>query len=321
MHKQNERLTANLHLHISPRLVFSWLFAIVVTFTAISVASDLIRFRDGHRSKMTWWMALFNLDRPLGVPTFFKGILLFVCAAALAAIALHQWRQRDSFRFHWAALAMIFLYLSLDEMCALHNQLETMMKQRGGGDGGAGTNEYHGVWHYSWVIPALACLALVGVAYLWFVFRLPSATRTGVILSFVLCVGGAVGLEMLGGWLAERIGGEELGQNLPCALLANLEEFTEMLGLTVFLHTLLNYKMEFVPHLLLQVGDANPNPNANAPALAGPHHHLSGPARRAAGVHGPTRGSRRVGKIEVSVHVRPRGTRTDKFADAQETSQ
>jgi hypothetical protein len=302
MHKQNERLVTNLHLHISPRVIVSVMAVIIAILTGISVASDVIRFRSGHRTTMTWWMAMFNLDREQNVSTFYQGITIFFCVLGLTAIGLHKWRQRDSFRFHWLGLAGIFLVLSLDEMCALHNQLETVMSR-------GGKQEYHGVWHYSWIIPGLGFVAVVGLAYLWFVFRLPRRTCIGMIVAGAIYVGGAVGMEMVGGWVADRYYGGNASENLACALLANLEEFMEMLGIAVFLFTLLNYKIEFVPNLSFEF--ANDAPRARRhPVLT----------RSFVAMHPPKLKARRVGSIMVAPNVRPRGARTNRFTSADDST-
>ncbi len=87
-------------------------------------------------------------------------------------------------------LSFTFLYLSLDELISIHEQLT--MPLRAGLD-------LHGVFFLSWVIPAIIVVAVFTLIYIKFLWRLPVQTRWLFIVAGIIYVGGAVGIEMLDG--------------------------------------------------------------------------------------------------------------------------
>jgi hypothetical protein len=145
-------------------------------------------------------------------------VLLLCCSLQLAAIARHARRSRDRFTTAWRLLAIVFCYMSLDEVAQLHERLNSLVALRG-------------VFYFGWIIPAGAIVLVVGVAYLRFIIRLPPVTRWRFIAAGVIYVGGALVMEMpLGMWATAH--GED---NLGYVLIDGLEESLEMFGATLFL--------------------------------------------------------------------------------------
>jgi hypothetical protein len=58
-----------------------------------------------------------------------------------------------------------------------------------------------------------------------------------MVLAGLVFVGGAVGLEALGGWYVDRFGREEPGYGL----LVTVEELLEMLGVAAFIYAVLRH--------------------------------------------------------------------------------
>ncbi|MTI21386.1 hypothetical protein E1176_10175 [Fulvivirga sp. RKSG066] len=76
--------------------------------------------------------------------------------------------------------------------------------------------------------------------YIQFVFKLPKKTKKRIIIAAILFIGGAMGLEMLGGNHAYNHGRE----GLTYAVLYTLEESLEMLGVIVLIYALLTFQSE-----------------------------------------------------------------------------
>ena len=57
------------------------------------------------------------------------------------------------------------------------------------------------------------------------------------MIAAALLTGGAVGMEMAGGWLADSSG----EGTTVFALVSNLEELLEMVGIVIFFHALMLY--------------------------------------------------------------------------------
>ena len=110
-------------------------------------------------------------------------------------------------------------------------------------------HENLGMLYFTWVIPAIAGVVLLGFLFLGFLLRLPPSTRVTFIKAGCLYLGGAIGVEMLGGRYAELHG----YQNLTYELFAHLEESLEIAGIILFVHSLLWYLAEQFPEIRLVI--------------------------------------------------------------------
>ena len=80
---------------------------------------------------------------------------------------------------------------------------------------------------------------MIGVvlAYLQFVWRLPKFTRNGLIIAGACYVGGALGMELFGGMLAESKGFDAISY----IFVMSIEETLEMVGIATLIYVLLRY--------------------------------------------------------------------------------
>lgn len=94
----------------------------------------------------------------------------------------------------------------------------------------------HGLLHFAWVVPyGLATLAL-GAAYVEFLRRLPRKTAVRFVVAGAIFVSGAVGCEMIGGWIEETRGRDDwmFRTEVVC------EETLEMAGIALFIRAMLD---------------------------------------------------------------------------------
>lgn len=226
------------------------LATIIGALTLLSVAGQVARYSVLH-GKVTWWVALFDVNREQNVPTFYQGISIFAAAVLLAVIARHAWSTRAPFRWAWTTLSAGFVVLSIDETCMLHEQLEALMQAR----------NYHlnGLFRYSWVIPGLIIVTCIGIGYVRFLVSLPPATRVRFIIAATIYLSGTIGMEMVGGWYDDHHG----ANNLACQMLANVEEMMEMSGIAIFIVTLVEYTAMHIGTIRIHVQAAE-EPHAQA---------------------------------------------------------
>lgn len=171
---------------------------------------------------------LFNVSRETALPTWYSIIAILTCALLLGVISAAKWHARDRFRWHWAGLALAFLGISIDEQIMAHEGLATPVRN---------LLNTGGIFYYAWVIPALAFMAVFALVYMRFVLSLPEPFWRLFVIAALLYVGGALGMEMVGSWLADTRGVE----TLTYQTVATIEEIGEMSGIAVFLYALLNY--------------------------------------------------------------------------------
>ncbi|MEE8516008.1 MAG: hypothetical protein V3T02_05135, partial [Alphaproteobacteria bacterium] len=91
-----------------------------------------------------------------------------------------------------------------------------------------------GYLYFAWVIPAAIITGLFGLAYTSFLLHLESRFRRLFVASAVLYVGGAIGLELVGGKVVSG-GGES---SMAYALIATGEETLEISGVILFIYAL-----------------------------------------------------------------------------------
>lgn len=170
----------------------------------------------------------FNLEANL--PTYFSSLLLMGNGFLLALIGSRYKALGQKF-WHWYGLAAIFIFLAFDEMIQIHEQLRAPME---------GLFNTSGLLYFAWFIPYIAVTIIIAIAYFKFMMRLPKKILKLFIIAGMLYVGGAVGMEMLGGWHAE-IHGEK---TITYALMYSFEELLEMSGAAVFMYALISYITE-----------------------------------------------------------------------------
>ena len=129
----------------------------------------------------------FQVGGEANIPTWYSSIALAVAAGLLAISAVLVRRSGGPYWRHWAALGVIFLMLSMDEVAQLHEltvrPVTAILK-----------NQF--LWYISWVVPAGVLLVVFGIAYWRFFLALPGPTRRGFAVAFMVYVGGALGMEL-----------------------------------------------------------------------------------------------------------------------------
>lgn len=171
---------------------------------------------------------LFNINRESSIPTWYASSLLLACAILLGLIAHNQYVRQAGERRYWIGLALIFLFLSIDEAAEIHERLTQPLQA---------VFNAGGPLFFAWMIAYIPLVLVFGVVYFRFWLRLPPRTRRLFLLSGVLYLGGAVGVEMIG----SNIWYQDGGTSLFYSTIGTIEEFLEMLGAATLIYTLLTY--------------------------------------------------------------------------------
>lgn len=221
-------------LLLSVTLLLAALCAAVVLYKTVPGVAESRMFSNNPNLGS---LNLFDLKREESIGTWYSSSLLLLCSAISAIISFSRKSEGQRYVNHWRVLSVVFLYLSVDEASTLHEKmgpfgrqmLRTLDLQISG-------------FNRAWVIPAAALLFVFALSYLRFFFNLPAKQRLLFLISAVFYLGGAIGLEVLHGFLTSSSGGR---QSLTELLLPVGEESLEMLGLTVFVYALLSYLGSF----------------------------------------------------------------------------
>ena len=170
------------------------------------------------------WLDVLNMDREMNLPTLFSALLMLSSALLLRRLSKAPGREAVA---DWTLLSRIFVFLALDESLQIHEILILPGLR----------HQVHPALASTWVIP----YGLVAGGLLWrfrhFLTTLPATTSVRFLRSGGIYVAGAIGLEMVGSF-AVRTGLIRL-HSFWYGTITGLEESLEILGVTLFLHALM----------------------------------------------------------------------------------
>jgi hypothetical protein len=176
---------------------------------------------------------------------WFASSNLLFCAVLLAIIAWGKMRERDVYRYHWAALALVFYAISAVETAGMHERMSAPLKA---------VIPATGFLLHTWVVMGMLFTSIIALFYVRFILHLPSETRRRVLLAATLYVGGALGMEILRGPYNEVYG----AKHMTAELMKSFEELCQMSGIVVFIYTLLLYVKMYMKEIILQIDDKSP---------------------------------------------------------------
>lgn len=218
-------------LNINPRFVFSRLLIVFTLLLLANVTGIILKFYFDH-ANVYGLVPLFDFDREDNIPTLFSSLLLLASAVLLMSISFIHNRLRNPW-LPWFGLACIFLFLSFDEIASFHERLTMPVRS---------VMDVSGIFYFAWVIPYMFILLFLLAVYSRFLISLPKRFMSLFILSGGVYISGAIGLELLGGLHASSFG----VAGLQYSVIYTFEELLEMLGVMLFIYSLLSYiKSEF----------------------------------------------------------------------------
>lgn len=219
---------------INPRKVGIFLSIISFYFAFQSIVVEFlienVLDNEVHRS-LVQVIDLFSVNAEETIPTWYATLLLFAAFVLLAFIAIAKRANQDRFRRHWTGLALIFLYLSMDEGAVIHEIVADALQNN---------LTLTGYLAFGWQIVAAPLLLIVCLFFVRFVFYLPHHTRNLFIVSGVLYISGAIVVEGISAnqWYLDG------GISFHYLAIATIEELSEMLGIVIFIYSLLDYAVE-----------------------------------------------------------------------------
>lgn len=207
-----------------------------VTRFLLFIIALLVFFNLAERAIVYWLNAAngtqlishyFNFDQESNFPSLYSALALGFSSYLLAIITTLRKVKKARYVKHWKALSLIFLFLALDEACSIHELLIPVLR---------GAINAKGILYFTWVVPAFFLLIVFLIAFRKFIQNLPPRTRTLFILAGSVYVTGALGMELIGGYIADTV-----GYNTFYGVASTVEELLEMFGIVIFINGLLSY--------------------------------------------------------------------------------
>ncbi len=225
---------------IQPSKVTRILGFIVTLLVSASIAGHIIKFTTGN-NYIHGFVVIFDVNREYNIPAGFSAVILLIAAFLLSTIAVFKKRKGAPYALHWIILAVIFMYLSIDEAVCIHERFNPSARDMFG----TGWLPY-----YAWVIPGSAFVLFFALSYFRFLLHLPMKSRRLFSIAAILYIGGALGIEIAGYHYVALYGPNNLTYNM----IGTVEETLEMVGIILFIYALLDYISLNVQEIRLHAG-------------------------------------------------------------------
>lgn len=257
-----------LTLPVQARRILLILAGIAVFLALQSIFSQILFDLSGsdEDSFLSIYAQLTNSNLESSIPTWYATSLLLCCSVLLAVIALAKRIHQDKYARHWLGLAVIFLYMSLDEGAMIHEELTDPLRT---------IFNVSNYLYFAWMIVGVPVALTIALLYSKFVLDLPPHIRRLFILAGCSYIGGAVVIEAFSAnmWYLND------GASVPYMIVGTIEEFFEMMGAITLIYALLLHigQIELTIHL-------TPSPaQTTIPVTTEPHtNRIELPRRRAA---------------------------------------
>jgi hypothetical protein len=242
----SERLgEESLSLSVPVRRLATVLAVVIVVLSLVSfvaeVVSDFVIVDNKYVDRIAEWV---DVNREGSIPTWYATITLASCAVMLGLIAVDAARRKRPYPLHWAALAVIFALLSLEEILGVHSEATGRLREIVSITDGPG-------YAIALALIVLVGLAIVAVLFGRFYLQLPSKWRTWFTIAAVIYAVGVFASDAVGDYLITAAGEPTLAYDI----VLTIEEALEMTGVLIVIVMLLEYIRTFVGTVSLSVAE------------------------------------------------------------------
>jgi len=218
-----------------PRILLIVFFILLVMDIVVIVASYLT----GYKS-MYGLVPLFIFDYENNIPTYFATLNLLLSSGLLYLIYRSYQDNSRAGSKYWLSLAVIFFVLSIDEGASLHELLIRPLREW--------FDITEGIFYATWVIPGIIICLIFVLFFLKFYLRFPLRYKILFGISAVLFISGVIVLEII-----DSLFWGESGNNLTYFFLTTVEESLDMLGVILFIYTLVKYISEEIKSVAFEI--------------------------------------------------------------------
>ena len=201
---------------------------ILISLLGFSIFQDVAH---GPDSKI--W--LLDVDVERSVYTWYSQLILAATAVYLADTAFKLFFHAKIAGIHWFLLAALFMVLSADEALSIHEMLSGRLSN---------VIQTSGWFTFAWIIPAGILCSLGLAAATPFLLSIKPKVRYLMVLSAALFLGGAIGMEMVGGNVLSINNGDIA--DIRYRICVSIEEGLEGIGVLVFLFSHVLYRREYL---------------------------------------------------------------------------
>lgn len=177
------------------------------------------------RHSLLGTVSLLNLDSESSVATWYSILTLAASSILLIAIYRHHSVKPSRFSVYWLVLGLIFLFLSIDEACSIHEKITKGFLSYG---------IRFGLVHGQWAVVYGTLMVVLFLFLLPFLKYLNPPLKLRFFVAGAVFVSGAIGMNILGGFFRHW-------GILVYHIFTGIEEVLEMIGIALFIRALLLY--------------------------------------------------------------------------------
>lgn len=227
----NTELSTTTEIILSKFIYFN-LFVLIIIIL-LGLIAGLISFEQGNQLQnkriLYRFVELFNMNLEANIPAGYSAFLMIVISGlSFFIFKVNTLPEKKYF----IGVSVIFLMMSVDEISSIHEIMNNPFRN---------ALNLSGAFYWAWIVPGLIFLFIMVFAFRQFFMMIDRRFRRLFILSGFIYIMGAVGFEMLGGWLYSN----KLGDSYFYIFEVVVEESLEMFGLLLFIYALIEYIKSF----------------------------------------------------------------------------
>lgn len=216
-----------------PSRIFFILSGIVLILLVLHLTS--FHFQEAEELDTFFLQTNFNAEK--NIPSTFSSLLHLFASFSLALVGFSRLNINTSKAF-WFFLSFIFLFLSLDELLRIHENITGPL---------SGLMAETGTFIYSWTLYYGIGLLILGMLVLKPLIALPDKTRNQFIIAGGIFVFAAIGMENLAGRHihSKSIAPGDIIIHPDIFIFSTIEETMEMMGVIFFIYAVLRFRIKY----------------------------------------------------------------------------
>ncbi|AFZ01875.1 hypothetical protein [Calothrix sp. PCC 6303] len=230
----------NLTINLSAKYVFKVLLTTICFFLFANLLGQFSQYFVPDFFLRDSFTRAFNLDGELNIPAVYSALTLLLSSIILSFISYIKNSRHDPYTNYWRGLSIIFAFLFFDELASLHETMVEPVRT---------ALNTRGILYFAWVIPGSIGVLIFLLIFLKFIINLPPKTRKSFVIAGTTYIAGTIGCELIGGYISDVY----TEQSIFYVFAFSLEEFLEMLGVTIFIYGLLSHISSFSNDSILTI--------------------------------------------------------------------
>lgn len=214
---------------------------VIMILIPLGLIAGLLSLQQGYQLEnnriLYRFVELFNMNLEANVPAWYSAFLMIVSSGlSLLIYKVKTFPEKKYF----LGMSVIFLMMSVDEISSIHEIMNNPVRN---------LLNVGSLFYWAWIVPGLLFIMVLGFAFSQFFMMIDKRIRKLFILSGFIYIIGAIGFEMLGGWLYSN----KLGNSYYYMFEVVMEESLEMFGLLLFIYTLIEHIKSFVEDIHITI--------------------------------------------------------------------